>query len=81
MALNEFQKMASKVYGGGDFAHVESMDEVNEAGDTLFRFIMIELGEGEDCDSIDTALSRMRMARDDVESVLTALQDEEARRG
>lgn len=43
------------------------------------RAPICELGEGEDCDSLDTAISRMRMARDDVESVLTALQDKYAR--
>lgn len=79
--MNEFQKMAAKVYGGGDYAHIKSKAETIDIGDTLFRFIMIELSDDEDCDELETAITRMRMARDDIEAVLTALQDEEARRG
>lgn len=79
MALNEYQQIAANVYGGGDYKAIQSVDEARDLGDTLFRFVMIELGGDEDCDSLDTAISRMRSARNDIESVLTALQDEEAR--
>jgi hypothetical protein len=79
MSLTKFQQIATKVYGGGDYDYIKTEDEAEDLGDTLFKFVLLELGEGEDCDSLDTAITRMRVARDDIEAVLTALQDEEAR--
>lgn len=78
--LNAFQQAAAEVYGGGDFAHfadmtgTQAMDELAIAGDTLFKFVMVELGDGEDCDSLDTAKQRIATAISDLEGVYRALE-------
>lgn len=73
--LNEFQKIVAQHYGCGDFAHVSSMDDVRECGDTLFHFIMVELSGDEGCENIEHAIRRMEMARKDVSGVLRQLQN------
>lgn len=80
--LNAYQQAAAKVYGGGDFAHfaditsTQALDgiELRECGDTLFKFVMIELSTGEDCDSLDTAKQRIATAISELEDVARALE-------
>lgn len=74
--LNEFQKTVAHVYGGGDFAHITSMNEVNDCGDTLFKFLMIELSNEEDCEDRDTAIRRVWSAIYDLQQVLEVLNGE-----
>lgn len=71
--LNAFQRICTQHYGDGDFAHIETVDEAREAGDTLFTFLMIELSSSEDCDSRDEAERRVNMAIDNLRHVLDAL--------
>lgn len=68
MSLNKFQLAAAKVYGGGDFSHVENLDETKDVGDGLFSFLMSEMSD-KDMD-IETALYRLRRAIDDIEEVI-----------
>ena len=78
--LNRFQLIARKAYANGDFSHVKSIDDVNcphVVNDWLFKFIMIELDDGEDCEDIDEAIGRMERAREDINDVLDALRKEE----
>lgn len=59
MCFNEFQKKIIETYSDGDFNHITTKEEVNEAGDTLFRFLIIETATSEDCDSFTTAYKRI----------------------
>lgn len=72
--LNLFQRACAGVYGGGDFAHVQNVEEAREAGDTLFSFLMIELASSEGCDSAEEALRRLDMAVADIQAVAEAIQ-------
>jgi hypothetical protein len=77
--LNPWQKTAANSYGGGDFAHIAAYEglllqqAVKECGDTLFKFIMIELDTSEDCLDEDEAFRRISMAKGNLDEVLEAL--------
>ncbi len=77
MALNKQQRIAAKAYGSGDFAHVISLNEAGNVGDTLFLFVMREMSDEEDCESLDEGINRMRQAIDDLQVVLDALAKED----
>lgn len=72
--LNAFQRACADIYGSGDFAHVQSLEEAREAGDTLFTFLMTELASGEGCDSAAEAARRLEMATADIQGVAEAIQ-------
>jgi hypothetical protein len=72
--LNQFQRACANVYGGSDFAHVESLSDAREAGDTLFTFLMIELSSSEGCDDRDEAVRRLDMAVAEIQGVAEAVQ-------
>lgn len=72
--LNPFQRACADVYGGGDFAHVQDVEQVRDAGDTLFTFLMIELASTEGCDSADEAVRRLDMAVADMQATADAIQ-------
>jgi hypothetical protein len=72
--LNPFQRACADVYGGGDFAHVDNIEEARDAGDTLFAFLMIELASSEGCDGADEAVRRLDMAVADIQAVAEAVQ-------
>ncbi len=79
MRFNKFQEAIARTYGGGDFAYLIEPDatraELDRCGDTLFRFLMIELGdEGEWKMDSKTAEQRMNSAIRDCELALAAVQ-------
>jgi len=74
MTLSPWQQAVAKTYGNGDFAHITSVDEAREVGDTLFLFLMIELDEKEGCDSAPEAGIRLNNALGDVELALRAVE-------
>lgn len=82
--LNQWQKLAARTYGGGDFAlYAEDDAEVhpydkealrdNDIGDTNFYGLMIELDETEDCATGEEAAQRVQVIIDDLEIVRDAL--------
>lgn len=68
--LNRFQAAVAKSYGGGDYAYLidspTANSEYEDAGDTLFTFLMRELSDTEDCENLETAIGRMENAVRDV---------------
>ncbi len=72
--LNPFQRACADAYGGGDFAHIQNIEEAREAGDTLFAFLIIELASSEGCYSADEAVRRLDMAIADIQAVAEAIQ-------
>ncbi|MGN7931782.1 hypothetical protein [Sphingopyxis sp. 22461] len=77
--LNPFQQLCAQSYGGGDFAHVESVPQARETGDTLFAFLMIELSESEGCKTREEAVRRLEMAISDIQCVIAAVDRKAAR--
>lgn len=71
IAMNVYQRAVAKTYGQGDFAHVADLvdwrAELDELGDSLFKFLMIELSTSEGCNSQAEALNRLRIATRDLE--------------
>ncbi|HEX7855003.1 MAG TPA: hypothetical protein VF503_15040 [Sphingobium sp.] len=72
--LNPIQRICADTYAEGDFAHVETLDDAREAGDTLFTFLMIELSSPEGCDSDEEAARRLEMAIDQIRGVADAVE-------
>jgi hypothetical protein len=79
--LNKAQKTVLRIYENGEFAHLaqcksadEFSDELENCGDGLLRFLMVELASSEDCDSIDTAADRVRSAMRQLTKVVDALE-------
>jgi fumarylacetoacetate (FAA) hydrolase family protein len=76
MILNAFQKAVLKDYSDGDYAYLiedGAIADVQDLGDTLLTFLMIELSTKEDCDTIEDAQSRMLSAHADIEAAILAL--------
>jgi hypothetical protein len=83
--LNEWQKVACRAYGDGDFSiYAEDANQIdpkdaehlmsNRLGDTTFYSVIVELDESEDCNSAEEAADRMRMIREDLNAVEVALR-------
>lgn len=74
LTLNDVQRKVIEVYGKGDFSHVTMQQELDECGDGLFRFLMVELSSSEDCTDVETACQRVANAIGDLENVLQHLE-------
>jgi hypothetical protein len=73
MSLSPWQRLVADNYGGGDYAHVQTLDECRDVGDTLFTFLMIELDPKEDCDSLEEAQRRVGVAEDQLNEIFLKL--------
>ncbi len=77
--MSLWQQAVCRTYGEGDFASLADDPDwysaLDEIGDTLFRFLMVELSTAEDCADFDEAIARLNTARDDVERAITAVVD------
>lgn len=76
--LNSFQQLCAQSYSGGDFAHIESIADARETGDTLFAFLIIELAESEGCDTHEEAIRRLKMAISDIQHVIGTVDQKTA---
>jgi hypothetical protein len=72
--MNPWQKAVCETYGGGDYRHLKRNprweDKLDDLGDGLFTFLMIELSDTEDCEDAQTALQRLEAARDDIDQAI-----------
>lgn len=73
MDINQFQKVLMSTYAQGEFAHITTRKELDECGDTLFIFLMLELATKEDCDSTEEAIKRLTCAVNDINDVIRNL--------
>jgi len=75
VSINEFQSAVLTDYADGDFAFLKTRDEtdIGTLRDGLLKFILIELSTEEDCDSVNTAIDRLTLARDDIDVCLGAM--------
>ena len=69
MPLTPWQRLVAENYGGGDYTHVETLDECRDVGDTLFTFLMIELDPKEDCNDQREAARRVETAMNQLEEL------------
>lgn len=79
MVLNDCQRAVARTYGDRDYAHFDvdgaiSDDDLDQCGDTLFVFLMLELSDAEDCDSSEEAIRRMESARRQLDDAIDALE-------
>jgi len=72
--LNPFQLRCAAAYAGGEFAYVESLEQVRSISDTLFTFLMVELSTHEDCTDQTEAIRRVEMAQANLQEVLDAFK-------
>lgn len=72
--MNAWQKAVCEIYGSGDYCHLHKnprwKDAIEDIGDTLFRFLMIELSDAEDCEDAETAMQRLQAVRDDIDQAI-----------
>lgn len=73
-AFNQYQQAVIEVYDDGAFADLRP-GEVRGCGDTLLKFLLLELSTREDCDSVETALDRLASAQRQLTDVLGTLDD------
>ena len=73
--INTYQRIALGVYAGGDFNHLKTYSHSDEHGDSLLTFVLAELSDNEDCESLDMAIQRILRGVEDLTIVLLALQD------
>lgn len=79
--INDNQRAILESYAEGDYAplFVEATTQqevtraLNDSGDTLFKFLMIELSDNEGCRDYETALSRLATAAADMHTVQLAI--------
>jgi hypothetical protein len=52
--MNKWQKVVCEMYAGGDYHYLKGsprwLEQLDDVGDTLFTFLMIELSDAEDCE-------------------------------
>jgi len=81
--FNEAQKAVLKNYGGGDYSYflsepvtvAEWPATLNNIGDGLFKFLLVELDDKEDCDTPEEAMQRVDSAIRQLQEVRSDLDD------
>lgn len=86
---SDAQLLVLKSYAGGEFAYMAEPEQgalggltpaqvrqalMDDCGDGLLRFLLVELSKVEDCDSLDTAVLRIDKACDDLREVAQAIE-------
>jgi hypothetical protein len=76
--MNSYQAAIARVYGLGDFNDFPERstwrEDLDDCGDGLFRFLMVELADSEDCDSKQEVLDRLNNAVRDITDAITAVE-------
>lgn len=77
MKLSPLQQLVAQHYAGSEFAHVVDTDELDDLGDTLFKFVVLEAGDA-DCGSntilsahtfgrmLETAINQLRSLQSEI---------------
>ena len=63
-----------RVYAGGEYTGLLPTALERGVGDGLFEFLMDELGPGEDCEDLETAIGRAETIVEQAQDVLTELR-------
>lgn len=70
--LSPLQRHVADHYEGGEFAHITTVEEASNVGDTLFVYCIHEAGDAANGDEYDQMLMR---AIDQLRSVRNELKD------
>lgn len=77
--LNTMQKAVLEVYGHGDYKHIidmpdaEARQAILNAGDTLLRYIMIDISDSECVEGAEDAVARLEHAVNDLHVSINAI--------
>jgi hypothetical protein len=81
--MNRFQTCVSLAYSDGHFAQLASSEtwrkDLDQLGDGLFRYLILELSTHEDCETWAEAMRRVDGAVHELEQVLSALRKAHSR--
>jgi len=74
LILADHHKPFLSLYSDGDFAHLQmaneiSSEDLDELGDGLLRFILVETSSGEDCEDGEEAIRRLEKAALELQNV------------
>lgn len=79
--INAAQAACLKLHANGDVSHFidleteeEFFEAVDECGDGLLRFLVVELADKEGADSVTEALNRVAVAIEELQAVRSALE-------
>jgi hypothetical protein len=76
--MNRFQVQATATYAGGAYAPLANSEtwqrDVDELGDGLFRYLMLELSTKENCETWAEAIERVEHAIRELVQVSAALR-------
>lgn len=73
--MNKIQKIVMNTYSGGEFAGYSTADEaIDTSGDSLFSFLLTEVSDDEDCETVETAIKRLQTSIDYIQEVIDALE-------
>lgn len=76
--MNPHQAAVARAYAAGEFFYLADdpnwRANLQNCADGLFRFLMIELSSTEDCDDDAEALQRLRMAENEIQDAIAAIQ-------
>lgn len=70
--LSELQRKIAQLYCGGDMAHVSSMEEAENCGDTLLLFL---LRQAEDAETMFQFVPRLDTARKQLTDLYYAIDE------
>ena len=79
MILNAWQRAVAATYDEGAFDYLVEDGAIDPGaldtcGDTLFKFLMIELADKEGCGANDEAIRRCVRAREQLDDAISALE-------
>lgn len=81
--LNRAQALCLAAYANGEFEYLVNLAtqkeldaELKGIADGLLQFLVVELSDSEDCDSVDDALRRMNLVVGDLQRVKSSLENE-----
>jgi hypothetical protein len=76
--MNRFQVQATTTYADGAYAPLANsetwLSDVEDLGDGLFKYLMVELATRENCETWTEAIERIDRAIQELERVSTALR-------
>jgi hypothetical protein len=76
--MNRFQSCVACAYAEGAYAYLANSEtwrkDIDELGDGLFRYLILELATGENCESWPEAIMRNEIAIYELEQVSAALR-------
>jgi hypothetical protein len=73
MTYNEIQQKILKEYQNGEFSHLcnpgTTQEDLENCGDGLLVFVIVELSDSEGCDTVDTAYDRIERAIEELTQI------------